>query len=491
MDPRIARAETIAAAPSAKVRATRARRWLRALVFVCSLFLLSLIGAGFTVTSFGAQTYHWRAFDVEVGIQPAMQGQTRLIFAPLGEVRAQTHATPMALNISLRGISFDKMKQLIVAPPPRKELEQEFEAMAQRSLRDFAWRQVALGAAGALLIPLLLRLRRPGWWGFCAVCGGGFVALTFLGTLRTFDKKAFETPTYTGSLREAGWIIALVKDGFMKVETLSEKLRGVARNLNTLYGRLNNVPGLAADVDTIHVLHVSDIHNNPAAVDFIRELAEKMRVDAVIDTGDLTDLGTPLETQLSGGLARLNAPYLFVAGNHDSQATVLAVRANRNAHILHNEPVAVAGLVVLGAPDPSSARFGPGSVDTPLDSLRAAADQLAADYRRAPAPPEIVCVHNPRQAESLVGQAALILCGHLHRAEIKVERGTVICNAGTTGAAGVRYFDRKEGVPFSAALLTFARSPRPHLLFIDQIVLEGSLGQYSIRRQTFNGLPHP
>jgi len=63
----------------------------------------------------------------------------------------------------------------------------------------------------------------------------------------------------------------------------------------------------------------------------VRELAEKTKVNLVIDTGDLSDLGLPIENELSKGIAELKVPYLFVAGNHDSQATVAAIRQNLNA----------------------------------------------------------------------------------------------------------------------------------------------------------------
>ena len=62
----------------------------------------------------------------------------------------------------------------------------------------------------------------------------------------------------------------------------------------------------------------------------------------------------------------------------------------------------------------------------------------------------------------------------------------MICNAGTTGGAGLRYFDRSEGVPLSAAVLTCALTPHPRLLFIDTIILSGSLSEYSITRRTFH-----
>jgi predicted phosphodiesterase len=460
---------------------------------IAGFLLLSLVGAATAVSCFGTWTYHWRAFDIQIGMTPAFPGQTRLIFAPLGEVRARTHPTPVALKASLRGISFDEMKRLIAKPPPRHALELEFRRAARRSLRDFALRQIALGALGALFVPFVFRLRRPRWWLLAALSGGSFVALVFFATLATFQPRAFRSPTYAGSLGQAQWVIALVEDAFNNTEALGSKLRNVASNLNVLYGRINAMPALRGDEDTIKILHVSDIHNNPAAVSFVRDLAEKIGVDAVIDTGDLTDFGTPPETALSRELRGLAVPYVFVAGNHDSQATMRAVGANPGAIVLSDAdaaPVTVAGLRVLGAPDPSAARPAAGDVNTPEADLESAGEALLAQYVRADPPPDIVCVHNPRQAEPLIGVARLILCGHMHRAEVREERGTIICNAGTTGAAGARYFERPEGVPFSAAILHFARAPRPHLLFIDQVVLDGALNRYSITRRTFNNAPN-
>ena len=113
--------------------------------------------------------------------------------------------------------------------------------------------------------------------------------------------------------------------------------------------------------------------------------------------------------------------------------------ATRNGIILDGQPVQVAGLTVIGSPDPSSARAGLGSVDTPPAALTAAAGQLADTVAKLPSPPDIVCVHNPVQADPLRGKVPLILCGHLHRASIDSQGITVICNAGTTGGAGLRY----------------------------------------------------
>ena len=469
-----------------RLRDLHQKRVLRRGLLALLLGALSLFGAAFAVTSFGAQTYHWRAFDVQVSVRPARRGETRLVFTPLGEVRALTHHTPLALEVSLRAVSFETLGRLVQHMPPRKDLEREFGVFARRSLARFALRQVALGMLGAMLGPLLLHVKRPKIWAASVVLGGAFTGLMLYGTLRTYNAKAFEQPTFVGSLREARAVTALASGAFHSANALSDKLKIVAGNLNVLYGRIGDTAVTPEDDrNTVRVLHISDIHNNGAAVDFVRELAQKFHADFVIDTGDLSDYGSPVETGLVRGVGALRVPYLFVAGNHDSQTTVAAVRANPNAIILNGQPVLVDGLTVLGLPDPSSLRPGVGGVDTPLTSLRDASGALAADASRLPAPPDIVCTHNPLEEASLEGRVPVILCGHLHRAYIATVGATVICNAGTTGGAGLRYLDRREGVPLTAAILTFSKAPKPRLLWIDQVALDGGLSQYSIARRTF------
>lgn len=455
----------------------------------CLFCLLSLLGAGLAVTYAGRQTYHWQAFDVELGVQPALRGQTRLVFTPLGEIRARTHRTPLVLSVSLSGISLEKIQALVAHPPSQAKLQHDLEQTARDRLTRFALHQVLVGALGGLLAPLLLRARRVRSWLFSIFLGGGAVAGLLLGTLHTYDRTAFRSLTYVGSLRQAAVIVSLVRGAFDNGEALSQKLRLVAVNVNTLYGRIGAMPAVEPGVKTVRILHISDIHNNPAAIGFVDELANRFQVNAVLDTGDLTDYGTPVEIGLSQALGRLPVPHVFVAGNHDSQATVRGVAATRNGIVLDGRPISVAGLTVLGAPDPSSVRAGLGSVDTPPAALAAAATQLADAVAKMPAPPDIVCVHNPVQADPLRGKVPLILCGHLHRAFVDTQGITVICNAGTTGGAGLRYFDHSEGVPLSAAVLTFALTPKPRLLFIDTIILNGSLSEYSLTRRTFHDAP--
>jgi predicted phosphodiesterase len=466
--------------------------------------LLTAIGAVVIATVCGSHTYRWRAFTVLVGVRPALSGESRLEIPPLGEVRAHTHLTPLALSVRLDSVSFDDLKRLALSATPRATLEHDVRGFAERSAMNFALRLIGWGAIGGFLAPLLLRSRRAREWLGAPITGSLWIIILLLMTRLTFHPEAFlDKPTYTGSLQQAPWAISMAQNAVSNTEALGTRLRNVSVNLQALYERI----GAAAadpvgDEGTVRVLHISDLHNNPAAVSFVRDLAQKFEVSAVIDTGDLSDFGTPVEARAAQGLAglrELGIPYVFVAGNHDSEATMRAVEANLGGIVLRagEPPVTVAGLGIMGAPDPSALRSGEGDVNTSSEELLAAGEELLGRYQAANPRPDIVCVHNPRQAAPLRGAVALVLCGHMHRPSVEVEQGTVLCNAGTTGAAGGRYFERPEGVPFSAAILHFSaprQSPSAamtpaRLLFIDQVSLQGSLREYSITRRGFSSLP--
>lgn len=467
------------------------RRMRRAIAPIIGYFALICAASALAVTFFGAQTYHWRAFSVEVSIRPALTGRTSVILSPLGEISAATHRAPTAFTVALTGVSYERLKELFTPPIDRPRLEREFRAETKRDLRGFALRQIAIGALGALLVPLYLRPKRGRVWALSAFVGGAAVACMLSATAYGFNRNAFQNATYTGSLREAKWALALAKEAFNNAETLSHKLTNIADNLNTLYGRINAMPGLSSDIDTQTILHVSDIHNNAAAIRFVQDLVKRLRVSAVVDTGDLTDFGTPLETHLAGSIAQLGVPYVYIAGNHDSMDTIRALKRGKNVIVLDNSSIAVAGVTILGAPDPGIYRTIPANVETPEAQIRAADDRLLCAFTEMALKPDIVAVHNVDQARSLIGKAAIILCGHTHVPLITDDRHTVICNAGTSGASGARYFEKANGIAFSAEILSYTRTLKPKLVYIDQVILDGNLGRYSISRRTLVSAPAP
>ncbi|MCS6775857.1 MAG: metallophosphoesterase, partial [Chthonomonadaceae bacterium] len=279
--------------------------------------------------------------------------------------------------------------------------------------------------------------------------------------------------------------------------------------------------------DTFRVLHISDIHNNLAAYPFVREVADRFQVAFIVDTGDLTDFGSPFEAAIVQEIARLPYPYVFVAGNHDSREVERALARAPNVILLDGTPKVVEGLTILGMPDPAASRQGLEGINVSPEEMQENAGRLWQKVKEMPEPPDIVAVHDPRQSVRVWGTVPLVLCGHLHREGIEEHEApppgisqpaappaagpslhnapsgkTIVCNAGTTGAAGTRYFDRKGGVPFTCAVLTFQRAhdtekkaegvlpsashpARAHLRAITLISLDGTLHQYSVARHTF------
>ncbi len=483
---------------NANRRRVTGRRRLQRFAAILLFMLLAISGAVMSVSLLGRTRYSWRGFEVELRLMPATKGATRLILTPLGAVEANTHAAPVTLIASLEGVRVDEIKKLLDAK--REAIAKNFEKTARADLRDFVLRQLLLAGAGSVVAPILMRQRRLRTYLTAALIGAGCVGLVLGNALTTFQGKAFETPTYTGALKQAPWVIAFGRDAFTKLDALSQKLHTAAANFNLLYGRIAALPDTSTSDDgpnTFRILHVSDLHDNTAGLDFVRDVAAQFKVAFIVDTGDLTDFGSIPETYMVQSIAKLPYPYFFVAGNHDSQSITDALRSASNVTVLNGQVVTFQGLTLLGLPNPASNRTGPGDVDTTLLALHANGDKILKVVQSLPSPPDIIALHDPEESVPLWNHVPLILFGHEHRDYTELKDApalpntlrTVCCNAGTTGAAGFRYLEKAKGVPFSCAVLTFRRpavpSGHPLLRSIDLIRLSGSLGEYSIVHTPF------
>ncbi len=92
-------------------------------------------------------------------------------------------------------------------------------------------------------------------------------------------------------------------------------------NVTKLYDVTSTLPAYQPDPTTIRVLHVSDIHLNPASWKIIASLVEQYKVNVIVDSGDTMDHGTAAENGFLDPIEDLGAPYVWVRGNHDSRVT--------------------------------------------------------------------------------------------------------------------------------------------------------------------------
>ncbi len=209
-------------------------------------------------------------------------------------------------------------------------------------------------------------------------------------------------------------------------------------------------------------------------------MVDQFDVDGVLDTGDLTDWGSQPENTLVSRIGTLGVPYVFTKGNHDSTVTTQLVAAQPNATVLDDSVVTVAGIEVVGTPDP---RFTPDpEADDGVESLAETGEGLAAFARALPRPPAIAMVHDPEQAPPLDGVVPLVLAGHTHEREVtRLDEGTLLMVQGSTGGAGLRALQGEFPEPLTCTVL-YLDPGTGALTAYDEITL-GGLGQTEVTIQ--------
>ncbi|MCR3922446.1 MAG: metallophosphoesterase, partial [Firmicutes bacterium] len=235
----------------------------------------------------------------------------------------------------------------------------------------------------------------------------------------------------------------------------------------------------------LKVAHVSDLHNNPAGMDFVRQVVNTFNVQMVIDTGDITDFGTEVEVGLAQPIEEFGIPYIFIPGNHDSPDVITRMKTLANVTVLEEGQIEVLGLRIAGIADPSSQNSGMVVALEPI--LDEYADRLQGIIDAEKLPPHIVAAHHPRIASRFLSSVPVILTGHLHQFSIREQGESVIINAGTTGAAGIRGLQTVREIPYSLVLLHFTHSEDGELYLkaADTIRVFQLQSGFSLERQLF------
>jgi predicted phosphodiesterase len=412
-------------------------------------------------------------------VAPARQGVTELLLPPVGKVWANTHRTPLAISLLPARFEGRSTREILRSLTNRAATVRAMERDARRAAGEAVLRLLLLAllaglAFGRLVTPA--RRRR--------VIAAGLLAPTLLAafglaTVATYDRRAFRDLHFSGMLSEAPAAIDLLRRGMANVQKVRTQLRFAATNLARFYSQMESLsPGVTGE--QVRLLHVSDLHNSQAGLEFTRTLAAQYRVDQIICTGDLTDYGTEQENKFVALWRGVGVGSLFVMGNHDSATTLAAVRRLPRAVVLEDgKVVEAAGLRFAGWADPASRRSGLGSVDTSLETLSALESQIRAALPELQPPPDVLVIHNYRVAEPLAGLVPTILYGHDHRPRVAQRAGSLLVDAGTTGANGIRYFTVAEPPPYSAALLTFRRGER-RPLGVDIITVRALGGGFTV-----------
>lgn len=449
--------------------------------------LFAVVGALVFLNLFAHLEFRVEALHVRMAINTSFKGYTVFKVPPLGEIKAKTHKMPLSITISLENIDLDGLKKMLAEGQEQNKLVRKAKLILISELKEFILIILGISFAGGAFSVLVLQRSSLKELLAGGLIGVAVVSVLLLGTYRTFEIYRFSNPEYEGMIKAAPWMIGLVEESFSTVNTWGKEMRGIANNLYGLFRRVESLQAVSSGDGEVKVLHVTDIHNNPAAFDFIDQVVKTFGVDFVIDSGDMSDLGTPLESVMLRRVQNLRVPYLFTPGNHETPQIIKELKKIPNVTVLENGIKNIQGMKVAGISDPSSQTY---DFHAPVRAkIDQAAEKLRMTITKSGIRPDIVVAHNPSIATKFWGQIPMVLIGHDHRYRIEVKPNSVLIDAGTSGASGIGAFRFSTEIQYSFVLLHFDRTKNGmRLKYTDTIRISNLQSGYSIERRVYPGM---
>jgi predicted phosphodiesterase len=414
----------------------RWRRWaVRGAELLALAFAVSLGGVSATsLFPTTVQTDHYRA-DVRLSALPTF---TSTIHSPtsFGDLDLEFGSRIPAPGIdatvqvreSITSLFDDRRVSIRALQPSSQEITDALGAGIAELAMKFAGGGLVVGA-GTIALIAYARRRRPTARQVLSVGLAGSLAIggTGLGIFSTYQPDQlvrFRTTGLLGTVRSNAGLLA-------GVEARAQEVTPYVTNLLALSAALQEkfVPADITKPPAARFLLVSDIHGaNQYPV--MKRIIKDEQITAVIDSGDLLNLGSVTEADLAGiftSIKGLGVPYIFVRGNHDAsspadQSLLRRMSTIPNVVLLEPAPesyteLTVNGVVIAGFNDPRF--FGDDNKTIPLKE-QPAADAFNRAYAALPRP-DIVITHEPTAAK-MVASATLLVNGHLHKDELEGNR---------------------------------------------------------------------
>lgn len=429
------------------------------------------------------------AARVDLSVQPFHHGALD-VYVPVVDwgVRFPGVRLPARLSVEVRAVDRARAAELASGRAgAAAEVRSEARDAIAGFLRDLAAICAVAALAGGGLAVLILRapVRLIGWAVVPMVAWIGAIALLVA------PRGSFDDPQYYAHGPDIPVALRAVQNVARSSSNLSEaideQLVGLARLV---------APGSRSTLRGATRLTVaSDLHNNVLTIDALRRAAGG---GPVLFTGDMSDSGTPLERAALRQVTDTGHPFVFSAGNHDSDLLQLDL-ARRGAIVLTPEgrllpdgrygPVVtdVAGLRVAGYTSPNMRRAGEGYRD------RGGRWNIVmqADFEqwllRLAGKVDVVLIHEPQVAQPALEAwrarhpdlPLLVVSGHTHAQAIDASGSVVSVNGGTIGAGGTGNLD--EGQDIGLAVVTVRSDPfRP--LAVDLVQIDPDDGDSTASR---------
>ncbi|MTI94502.1 MAG: metallophosphoesterase [Firmicutes bacterium] len=422
---------------------------------IIKIALVGILGALLLVSVLSRQDATVYAFDFVLSIQIFDKGYTVVDLPPLGTVRAQTHQLPLMFRLSLSNINMQRLEEMVAGQHPEILFDQVQETL-RTQVMQFLLRVLAIAFIGGFGAGYVYsrNLKKSAQAGLI-----GLLLFTVLigSALYTYDENAFIAPEFEGVIEAAPWLLGVAEEALAAVEDIDVTMQVITSNLYMLFESLNFLRPLGTIDGDLKILHVSDIHNNLISVALIEQMLVSFDVDLIIDTGDITDYGTPLEAELLRAINNVGIPYVFVPGNHDSPAVISSFGRLENVYVLNEDLLYLEelDLLIAGIADPSAADTA--MAVRPHEEYLHAAERLRELVEEAERPPDIIAAHHAWIVNEFTDLPSLLLHGHSHRSDIEVAGETFLIDAGSTGGAGIRGLMTREEMPYSMVLLHMNR----------------------------------
>ena len=424
-----------------------------------------------------------------VSLQTSIGSPKTVVRLPaLGTVSATTHRIPFRVRVDIEQVDVEQLADLATSSEGRAELNDMVADDLVVLARKGAIRLVlGVGVLG-LLVSLILFHRRWRTAFLGAVGSAGAASLLMMGMAMDYEIAAFDDPTFNGPITKAHAVIEAVGDRVELLDEARSRYEVAAQRMSELMVILGDPAADPRDLDTV-ILHVSDIHGNPFAFDFISELASEFDVDGVIDTGDisssfldtgeLSTFGGPIDDLLIRAIQRLDVPYLFVSGNHDSPSTLRRLSSANNLVLLDGSSASIGPVDVFGWGDPTYSIEAVPEVDK-SEERASDAPEVAQAFAESSA--EILAVHDGVLGQEVVGDAEVILAGHTHEQGVEEAEGTIVLTVGSTGATGLKSLTLEADKTYDAELLYFEAG---QLVTVDYVQLRNLQGDFVLERRRF------
>jgi predicted phosphodiesterase len=465
------------------LRRPRVRRAFSAIGVVA----ISLMGVVIGVLLAGSTTDDVGPFQAKYSATPSFTGGTEVAIPPLGSLHLASHYGPAHLQVTLQALDQKRTEAIVTDPNALEHASDNAVEDVSRGVRRLIWQVAGASVLGAMLLgAIIYRSARR-------VAGCGAIALvvvlgTGLSAAGTFRAQSIQEPRFEGLLVNAPAVVGDARAIADRYEEYRDQLQRLVANVGRIYGTVSNLPVYEPDTTTTRVLHVSDLHLNPAAWSIVSTVVEQFDIDMVVDTGDINDWGSEPESSYVDAIAALRVPYVYIRGNHDSAATAAAVARQPNATVLDNTVTEVDGLVIAGISDP---RFTPDKTADGAASVEGTGESLAATIRVAGRPVNFAMVHDPIAGGPLAGVVPVVLAGHRHEREvtridqqdgkIPPEGRTLLMVQGSTGGAGLRGLEDEKPTPLEMSVLYFDDDDKSLQAYDDITV--GGTGQSEVTLQ--------